>query len=690
MAPEGEGEEAVALISGGKDSLLALYHAAALGYRIVALANLHPPIAPSPATATAIGDGVTVIPPTAVPVVGPAAAASDEMDSHMYQTVGHTLLPLYAACLGLPLYRRAIAGQPLNAQLDYQYGGGNDGDSDETEDLTALLRAVLRAHPRAVAVTSGAISSSYQRTRIESVCTRLGLRSVACLWLMPQERVLAQLASLGVDARIVKVACMGLDATWLWRNVADAGVRARLGALHDRWGINPAGEGGEYETLVVDAPGWRGRIAVADPAGSGDGSGGDSGMEIVADTGGAAWLRFTATASVVMRHDDAGGDGDGDGDGDALREAAQPLASGDILEPAFAALLASPSLPDPPPPRNGPSPSPPPPHDGESVAMPEPVRTSTGISNLCSPQACETLADEVAAIFASLARMLHPLPLAAVTSATVLLRRMDDFAAVNALYAPHFSHFPLPPSRVCVAVSGLPARRNLMLHANFCPPPTVAQQQQRRRGLYVQSRSHWAPANIGPYSQAVHNARSGQWEVAGQIPLVPATMALADGCTLQAVLALQHLFRVWRAVDGGQPPRVAVAWVLDECMVPCVLGAWHGRPGGGGGGGGGESGIVVVQATGLPRGACVEWVGFGPRVTVSFGGRDGDGTGDENAEQEQEGEMTVYTAHPIATQSPRARARLMPVGGVWDHHGRSRSRGVVLREVSDDGDGGED
>lgn len=49
--------------------------------------------------------------------------------------------------------------------------------------------------------------------------------------------------------------------------------------------------------------------------------------------------------------------------------------------------------------------------------------------------------------------------------------------------------------------------------------------------LHVQSRSFWAPANIGPYSQAISvPSRKGSNDrsvyIAGQIPLIPATMLL--------------------------------------------------------------------------------------------------------------------------------------------------------------------
>lgn len=93
---------------------------------------------------------------------------------------------------------------------------------------------------------------------------------------------------------------------------------------------------------------------------------------------------------------------------------------------------------------------------------------------------------------------------------------------------------------------------------------------QQRDGLHVQSRSYWAPANIGPYSQAIsvpvvdlatekaaqeeelnaEERRAGRMVyVAGQIPLIPATMEIISSDFIeQTVLSLQHLWRIGRAM----------------------------------------------------------------------------------------------------------------------------------------------
>jgi len=117
----------------------------------------------------------------------------------------------------------------------------------------------------------------------------------------------------------------------------------------------------------------------------------------------------------------------------------------------------------------------------------------------------------------------------------------------------------------------MPQNINIIIHLKvYHPGPSGS----ARRALHVQSRSYWAPANIGPYSQAVSTPLShtnGQdteirtVAVAGQIPLIPHTMSLPKTITsnetssmeifalrnfkLQAVLSLQHLWRIGIEMD---------------------------------------------------------------------------------------------------------------------------------------------
>ena len=107
----------IGLISGGKDSCFNLVHCIANGHELVALATLQP------------ADGI------------------EELDSHIYQSVGTRIAPLIADAMGLPLYTGVIKGKALEQGPEYgdrvKGGAGSGVEGDETEDLTVLLEQVM-------------------------------------------------------------------------------------------------------------------------------------------------------------------------------------------------------------------------------------------------------------------------------------------------------------------------------------------------------------------------------------------------------------------------------------------------------------------------------------------------------------------------------------------------------------------
>ncbi len=536
MAINSQSLNVVGLISGGKDSFYSLLHCIANQHRVIALANLYPPGVTSPSVTT------------------------EDLNSYMYQTAGHSIIPLYAEALRLPLYRQEICGIAANSSKDYHPGSNTDKSIDETESLLPLLRKVIIAHPTVNAVCSGAILSTYQRTRIESAARRLDLVPLSYLWQYPSlppsspGGLLDDMAAVGFDVRIVKVASGGLDEGLLWSNLMDPSVRKRVEKSIARFGGSVLGEGGEYETLVVDGPPtiWKGRIEVQDHEWC-IGRGG----------GGEAWIGFRHGAGKVERKLDSKSTDDED-----WKTLIRPIK---LWDKQFKLLIAEPR---PPPDLNKKGTNDEQLSDVRNVFEPRVVIISNGskliLANITAVGSGYEANKQMVGINSKLFDILRdyaPCTANDIVFTTILLRSMTDFATVNSVYEQLFT-LPNPPARVTIACGdALPEGVSLMVSFVL-----GLGSQTARDGLHVQSRSHWAPANIGPYSQAIKlpllKAKgSSLVYIAGQIPLVPASMEVfqpgpTEGREYIAsidernflertCLALQHLWRIGRAMKVG-------------------------------------------------------------------------------------------------------------------------------------------
>lgn len=241
----------VGLLSGGKDSCYNLIHCVQQGHELVALATLAPP------------------------------GSKDELDSYMYQTVGHDAVHLVAEAMQLPLYRREISGTAIDQRSEYgsrtaaaaaaassssSSSSSTPGTSqkDETEDLYHLLMDVKVAHPDVEAVSVGAILSNYQRVRVEHVALRpdVNLVPLTFLWQRSQSELYAEMLDAGLVSILIKVAGIGLDERDLGKTLGQ--MQGKLERLSAMYGAHVCGEGGEYETLTIDSPLFKKRIEVGE------------------------------------------------------------------------------------------------------------------------------------------------------------------------------------------------------------------------------------------------------------------------------------------------------------------------------------------------------------------------------------------------------------------------------------------
>ncbi len=111
----------------------------------------------------------------------------------------------------------------------------------------------------ATGLLSGALASEYQKTRLERVSWEVGLRVFNPLWHKDQGRLMRDMLRAGFKIMITGVSAEGLGKGDIGR-VIDNNFINRL----EETGISPAGEGGEFETLVVDGPLFSKPITIED------------------------------------------------------------------------------------------------------------------------------------------------------------------------------------------------------------------------------------------------------------------------------------------------------------------------------------------------------------------------------------------------------------------------------------------
>ena len=110
-------------------------------------------------------------------------------------------------------------------------------------------------------VVSGALLSDYQRLRFAIVAEELGLRSYTPLWRIDQADYMRSLVREGFKILVLSVSAYGVPENIVGKVLDDSDVE-RIVQLARVYGFNPAFEGGEAETFVVDAPLFSYRIEV--------------------------------------------------------------------------------------------------------------------------------------------------------------------------------------------------------------------------------------------------------------------------------------------------------------------------------------------------------------------------------------------------------------------------------------------
>jgi len=179
-------------------------------------------------------------------VCGLVTMTSANPHSYMFHTPNIHLVKLQAECLSLPLIFQETAGE-------------------KEKELNDLRDALLEAKEKwsVEGIITGAVASNYQEERINRICHELGLKTYSPLWHKDQEALVSEMIKSGFEITIQAIAGDGLDESYLGKVITPA-VFDDLKMLHRKFGIHVAGEGGEYESLILDCPLFDKRIIVED------------------------------------------------------------------------------------------------------------------------------------------------------------------------------------------------------------------------------------------------------------------------------------------------------------------------------------------------------------------------------------------------------------------------------------------
>lgn len=200
------------MFSGGKDSTYALHWAVLKGFDVVCLLTLRP----------------------------------HRGDSWMFHYPNIEWTKYQAESLGIP-----------------QYVCDTSGIKDlELEDLRRAFIEVKGKY-EVDGIVTGALLSDYQRMMINMIAHEVGLRVYSPLWRKNQVDYLRDLYRHGFRFMLTSISTVGISPRLLGKVLTPSDIEELIGAAL-RFGFNPALEGGEGESFVVDAPLFREEIVIGD------------------------------------------------------------------------------------------------------------------------------------------------------------------------------------------------------------------------------------------------------------------------------------------------------------------------------------------------------------------------------------------------------------------------------------------
>jgi diphthine-ammonia ligase len=179
---------------------------------------------------------------------------SKNPESYMFHTPSISQVKKQAEAMNIPIIIQETKGE-------------------KEKELSDLKKAIINAKKtyKIEGIITGALASNYQAERIQKICDSLKLKVFNPLWKKNQIKLLEELLKNNFEIIITGIAAYPLDKTWIGRKI-DSSFIKETKELQEKYRINPAGEGGEFETLVLDCPLFKKKLKIKKQKISGSGN----------------------------------------------------------------------------------------------------------------------------------------------------------------------------------------------------------------------------------------------------------------------------------------------------------------------------------------------------------------------------------------------------------------------------------
>ncbi len=170
---------------------------------------------------------------------------SENKDSYMFHTPSIEKTIKQSQAMNLPLIIQKTSGEK----------------EIELQDLEEGIKKAKEKY-NIEGIVTGAIESVYQASRIQKICNELDLEVFNPLWKKSEIEYLKELVSNNFKVIITGVFAFPLDKSWLGKEI-DKNFINEVKELKEEYQIHPAGEGGEFETFVLNCPLFKKELRVS-------------------------------------------------------------------------------------------------------------------------------------------------------------------------------------------------------------------------------------------------------------------------------------------------------------------------------------------------------------------------------------------------------------------------------------------